>query len=599
MRLSKIFLLIILIVISIPAKQTITKDKRFIQLNETEIKFINHHTPIKYVYDVDWKPFEWTNDLDEHTGIIASIMHLIEEKSGLNFIAINTESWSEAIDKVKTNQASMFSVIGVTKERKEYLQFTQKPLFSTPYVLVSRKNEDYSNGFDNLKNAKVATIGSSTIESLLKEKRPNVNFSLVKTAKDGFDNLEKNKIDVLVINAASAKYYINIIGYKDLKIAYKTKLVLDLRIAVRKDTPKEVITIINKSLDVISKKEIDDIFYKWTEIRVKKEINWILIWQIIFGALLIFIFLIFNNKKLKNMVKKQTYKINQQNKKLENLVASFDKYVIAFKTDENKIITYVSEALSKITGYDKTELIGKPYDILIDKNSPNLNQTLMLKEEWHGELKNNKKDGDFYWSDTVVSIEYDKDGTVSSFNFISQDITDKKIIEELSITDGLTNIYNRRYFNDIFHKIIDSSKRADSILAFFILDIDNFKLYNDTYGHQMGDKTLIKVALTIKESLHRGDDYCFRLGGEEFGVLFKIKSKNEAEIYANKIRKNIENLKIEHKKNNNLKYVTVSIGLVCKKAKDIKNETIIFKEADDLLYLAKHNGRNKVCINEN
>ena len=593
----KILFLLIWLVLNLTANQLKNeqplKDKRFIHLNETEIKFINHHNPIKYVYDVDWKPFEWKNDLAKHTGIIASIMQLIEEKSGLNFIALNTNSWNEAITKVKTDEASMFSVIGVTDERKKYLHFTKKPLFSTPYVLVSRKNEDYSNGFDNLKNAKVATISSSTIENLLRKKRPNVKFSLVRTAKDGFNDLEKNKIDILVINAASAKYYINIIGHHNLKIAYKTKLVLDLRIAVRKDTPNEVITIINKSLDVISKKEIDDIFDKWTEIRVKKEINWILIWQILSGAILIFIFLIFNNKKLKNMVKEQTYKINQQKMELENLVSSFDKYVIAYKTDKDKNITYVSEALSKITGYSKDELIGKHYNILIYKN-----EIIDVEKEWHGEIKHIKKNGDIYWSETVISVENDKNGNLSGFHFISQDITDKKIIEKLSITDGLTNIYNRRYFNDIFPKIIDSSKRENNLIAFFLLDIDNFKLYNDTYGHQEGDKALIKVASTIKESLHRGDDYCFRLGGEEFGVVFKTNTKQDAQNYANKIRTNIENLEIEHIKNNNYKFLTVSIGLVCKKAKDIKNETVIFKEADDLLYFAKQNGRNMVCANE-
>ncbi len=597
----KIFFLFVITLSTLLATEANTEDRRFLHLNKAELKLVNNHKQIKYVYDIDWKPFEWRNDLGEHTGIIANIIQLIEEKSGLDFVAVDTNSWDDAIEKVKTAKASMFSVIGVTDERKSYLRFTQKPLFSTPYVLVSRKGEDFSDGFDNLKNAKVATISSSTIESLLKKKRPNVKFSLVKTAKDGFDDLKDNKIDILVINGASAKYYINIIGYKNLQIAYKTKLVLDLRIAIRKDMPKEIIDIIDKSLDVISEKEINDIFYKWTEIRVKKEINWILIWQILSGAILIFIFLIFNNKKLKNMVKKQTYKINQQKLELEKLVSSFDKYVIASKTDKDRKITYVSEALSKVTGYTKDELIGKSYDILInkgDENYKNLYKTIDLKKEWNGELKHIKKDGEIYWIDTVVSAEYDKNGDILNLNFISQDITDKKRIEELSITDGLTNIYNRRYFNDIFPKIIDGSKRENSLLAFFVLDIDNFKLYNDTYGHQMGDKALIKVASTIKESLHRGDDYCFRLGGEEFGVIFKAKTKDGAEIYANQIRKNIANLKIEHTKNCDYNVITVSIGLVCKRAKDIKNESFIFKEADDLLYLAKQNGRNMVCSNK-
>ena len=89
------------------------------------------------------------------------------------------------------------------------------------------------------------------------------------------------------------------------------------------------------------------------------------------------------------------------------------------------------------------------------------------------------------------------------------------------------------------------------------MDIDHFKQYNDTYGHQKGDKVLIKVAKAIKDLLKRADDYCFRLGGEEFGIIFKSNSKEMAEKFATHIKENIENLHIEHKKNSASEYITV------------------------------------------
>ena len=171
-----------------------------------------------------------------------------------------------------------------------------------------------------------------------------------------------------------------------------------------------------------------------------------------------------------------------------------------------------------------------------------------------------------------------------------------KKLEKISITDDLTHIYNRRYFNEIFPKVINSSKRRNELVSFLMMDIDHFKQYNDTYGHQMGDEVLIKVAYAMKESLHRADDYCFRLGGEEFGIIFKSDTKDKAKEFAYKIRENIENLHIEHSGNSASDYVTVSLGLVCKNANDIQSDNQIYKEADDLLYKAKETGRNKVCV---
>ena len=129
------------------------------------------------------------------------------------------------------------------------------------------------------------------------------------------------------------------------------------------------------------------------------------------------------------------------------------------------------------------------------------------------------------------------------------------------------------------------------------MDIDYFKQFNDTYGHQIGDNVLKKVSQSLTESLNRADDYCFRLGGEEFGVIFKVDDKQKALFFANAIRTNIENLKIIHSSNKVSNYLTASLGVICKNANKIKNADVIYKEADDLLYQAKNAGRNKVIIN--
>ena len=94
----------------------------------------------------------------------------------------------------------------------------------------------------------------------------------------------------------------------------------------------------------------------------------------------------------------------------------------------------------------------------------------------------------------------------------------------------------------VFKQQISLCKRHGGLLAFTIIDIDHFKQYNDIYGHQEGDNALKKVAETLKKSMRRHTDFAFRLGGEEFGLLFHIKSKEDAEKIVNLVRKNIENL---------------------------------------------------------
>lgn len=275
-----------------------------------------------------------------------------------------------------------------------------------------------------------------------------------------------------------------------------------------------------------------------------------------------------------------------------------DKNIIASSTDLDGIITEASQAFSDVSGYTKSELIGQNHNIIRHPDFPkdvykDLWETIKTNKVWKGELKNRKKDGSHYWVYATISPLYDDNGKKVGYTAIRQNITDKKIIEEISITDGLTCIYNRRHFSEVFPKVINSAKRENELISFIIMDVDHFKQYNDTYGHQMGDDALAKIGRTLKNSLQRADDYCFRLGGEEFGVVFKTDSKQKAFTFAESIRKNIENLKIEHKGNSASPFVTVSMGLVCKNANEIESADQMYKEADDLLYRAKSQGRNQ------
>ena len=289
---------------------------------------------------------------------------------------------------------------------------------------------------------------------------------------------------------------------------------------------------------------------------------------------------------------------DERNKKYFKLI---DKNVLLSSTNTEGEITFVSDAFCKATGYDKKVLIGNTHQILRDSTIKNdvfkdMWKTIKNGKVWQKELPNIKKDGSIYWAKTTITPEFDFYGNIIGYDAIREDITDKKLIEKISITDALTSLYNRRYFDKTFKKQISLAKRIKKSLAFAILDIDHFKQYNDTYGHQAGDQTLKKVANSLSDTLKRDSDFVFRLGGEEFGILYFLEDNEDSSLIANSVIKNIENLKLEHINNSASSYVTISCGLYIYKGENEDCE-LIYKKADDLLYKAKQNGRNQVYLN--
>lgn len=302
---------------------------------------------------------------------------------------------------------------------------------------------------------------------------------------------------------------------------------------------------------------------------------------------------------LANSLNKTLENKNMVEKKLQDYINIVNQNVIISSTNIQGVITEVSEAFCEISGYKKDELIGKSHNIVRHPNTPTsfykeMWNTLLSKKEWRGEIKNLAKNGDIYWIYAIITPIL-KNSEIIGFTSIKSNITNKKHIEELSITDDLTKIYNRRFFNIKIEEEINRAKRDKKELCLIILDIDFFKQYNDTYGHPQGDIVIKSVANVLKNRTNRADDFAFRVGGEEFVIITHIE-KDKVFDYALSIKDDIENLKIEHRGNKASKYVTISLGVVCKNAIEINSSKEIYKKADDNLYEAKRSGRNCVVI---
>ncbi len=314
--------------------------------------------------------------------------------------------------------------------------------------------------------------------------------------------------------------------------------------------------------------------------------------------------------------------VESVNTQMKKLIDKFDANVIASETDKKGIILYVSKAFCDISGYTQEELLGHPHNIVrhadISKEVyKEMWATIQSGKEWRGEIKNCRKDGTAYWVDVVISPEFDRRGEIIGYSAIRHLITAKKElealslsleeqvrsrtieleemvqqVEKLSVTDELTGLYNRRYYAQITNNEIKRAQRHKVIFGYLILDIDNFKLYNDHYGHQLGDIVLQKVAKRMLESLERPDDFLFRMGGEEFVIIFTGERRENAITFAKKIIQSISSLEIEHKYNEPYGVITVSGGLVLCDGNKEYDEDSLYRRSDELLYEAKSAGRN-------
>ncbi len=295
----------------------------------------------------------------------------------------------------------------------------------------------------------------------------------------------------------------------------------------------------------------------------------------------------------------KTHKKCNRTPYFKNIKKEWDYYNNSYKADEErKVVDKINkDILSSLTF--KTKL--STYNLMIEKINflkEHEKKVAYKKRREFLEEYTSMKDYLFYNMIILVFISFLFIAFII-YSIIKKDnqlkiLTKKYKLE--SITDGMTKLYNRKYFDKIFDNMPFISNANNWKSAFVILDIDFFKQYNDTYGHDMGDLTLKSVASTLKNYFNREYEYVFRLGGEEFGViLFDIDEDILKDCLAD-VNKNIESLNIEHKNSKISNVVTISIGAVIYEANSYISCNKLYKMADESLYRSKENGRNQYRI---
>lgn len=562
-------------------------EENSIVLSEKEKEYINKKEEIKVCIDPEWMPFEKLKD-NKIYGMSSDYVQYFEKKLAKPFSLVPTKNWTQTLEFLKNRKCDFIPMLYKNKEREEYLDFSKNYL-TFPLVLATRLEETFTNDVSSAFGKKVGYVKNYAYTEFFKKKYPKIELVAVESVLDGLEKVKNNKLYGVIGILPTIGYYIQKDYFTQLKVSTKFDKEWSLYVGTRND---EAIlnSIMNKLIDTITPEKHSEIYKNWVTVKYHETIDLKKIIAISSFLMLIIFIILYKNRT-----------INSINRKMSKYLNMVDNNVLITSTDIKGNITYVSKAFLDISQYKKEELIGKNHNIIRHKDMDkeifkNLWTTIKSGKEWNGEIKNKKKDGGYFWTNTVITPEFNK-GKIVAFTAIREDITDKKIIEEISITDGLTGIYNRRHFDKILPDYINNAKRNNEIITFVMMDIDHFKQYNDNYGHQKGDEVLIDVAKELKEYMKRADDYCFRLGGEEFGLLYKSNDISKSKEFALKILKGIENMKIEHKYSSVSDYITVSMGASCHDASNISNVDNLYKTTDDLLYKSKKEGRNKVSFN--
>mgnify|MGYP000110463547 FL=1 len=304
---------------------------------------------------------------------------------------------------------------------------------------------------------------------------------------------------------------------------------------------------------------------------------------------------------------------------IDKMLSSLSDGVCIISAQEpNHPIIYANPAFESMSGYCQEEVLGKRYLFLNHAESKTselevMKLALLNGDNCHVVLRNKRRNGELFWNETTLSAIKDRDDNTLYFVSIQKDISDeidlqktitdqikalesaKKRLESLTQTDALTDLFNKRYFSLQYPTQYNIAKRNDDQLSVFMIDVDQFKQYNDYYGHLAGDYCLKEIASALKVVFKRTSDFIARFGGEEFVIYSVGLNEHQALSSASNLVEYMKDLKISHERSD-FDYVTVSIGVACSNWDKHSTHEVLLEQADSALYEAKNNGRNQTIV---
>ncbi|MBI9052517.1 MAG: transporter substrate-binding domain-containing protein [Bacteroidales bacterium] len=419
--------------------ETILSEK--LELTDVEIEWLENHPVIRVGSDPNWAPFEYRDKNGNYHGIDIDYLKIIEKKLGVKFEFTQDKTWNEIFKKAQTQEIDIFSSVSQTKARSEFLNFT-KPYVSNPISIFANADIAHIRNLNELDNKKVAVVKGYFTEELLKEKYPNIDLVLAKSPQNALNMLHQKKVVAYVEGMVTASYYLIEKKYYSIRIVGDTPFDYNISIGVRKDW--DIFhTIIQKALESISITERNNIYYSWISLTHNKKINYRLLYEIIIPLLVILIFFVFWNRKLRKEVNKREQaqlKLNFAFKELKetqtHLVQNEKMASVGFLTagiahEIKNPLNYISLGINGIKdGLESIIKITEKYD--------ELNQEIPESKLAEIEELKEKLDFDFYKKECITLTD-DLQGGVDTISEITKSLNtfsffagDNKVLADIN-----------------------------------------------------------------------------------------------------------------------------------------------------------------------
>jgi diguanylate cyclase (GGDEF)-like protein len=603
------------------------------QFTAKELAWLNKHPVIRVGVDRDFAPYEWIDEQGQYRGIAADYISLLEKRLGVHFEIIGDKPWHEIQQMAYRGELDMLSCLNKTLDRAKYLDFTPNYV-ANPIVIVNARRNGYIGSLTNLTGKTVAIERGYFTHENLEKNYPDIKLLVVNSTGEALDKVVVGEADAYVGDAAYTNYAMKKQQLLSLQFAGQTPDSSAYRIGTHKSVP-ELHSIITKSLNTLSQEDRQAIEAYWMGLTIQSGVERDTIIKVSLVVALIFLAFLYRLYRLR-----QTSKVLQTKASLLELAKeNFHTQIDAL----NKIITVDSQQLeiarvsvwllnhdnSAITCqalYNQGEISNEAL-MLESKDYPHYFKTLndsgfIAADDAHLDPSTTEFTEHYLiplgitsMMDTPIRIQgkvigivchehigakrqwtlEEEEFTRSIADLCSQVVLEndrKQQQEKLNLMahyDVLTGLPNRALFTDRFNQSIAHSNRTENILAVCFLDLDNFKLVNDNYGHEVGDKLLIQVSHRLKETI-RDEDTVSRQGGDEFALLLNdIESDYQCIQTIERVHQALAQPYIIDDIPHN---ITASTGMSLYPLDDGGVDTLL-RHADQAMYQAKLAGRNQ------